>query len=335
MRIDILTLFPDALGDVLSESILGRAQERGFIRIEAHQIRDYTASKQNQVDDYPYGGGRGAIVQADPLYRCWEAVCDEAAGPVHTIYLSPCGHTFTQKDAIRLSQMDNLIFVCGHYEGIDQRFIDECVNLYKIPHRVSRENNYEKILSIFNDTLQGRAPHLGIVFGGTPQFLEDQRRGLFSYEALRSRLCDTRFQTEGFRNLAGPVIRLKRLSDDELLALTVRMTALHGQYYGWTPNITPENQLTFLRASLSRAGADSMITPREMLRDLMTLLNILMQNPDATFDDVFGRKSEDGGSSDGMSAEPSPSADPTTEGTDGGPGKKSGAAPFDPADIDF
>lgn len=220
------------------------------------------------------------------------------------------------------------------YRGL-MIFIDECVNLYKIPHRVSRENNYEKILSIFNDTLQGRAPHLGIVFGGTPQFLEDQRRGLFSYEALRSRLCDTRFQTEGFRNLAGPVIRLKRLSDDELLALTVRMTALHGQYYGWTPNITPENQLTFLRASLSRAGADSMITPREMLRDLMTLLNILMQNPDATFDDVFGRKSEDGGSSDGMAAEPSPSADPTTEGTDGGPGKKSGAAPFDPADIDF
>ena len=128
MRIDILTLFPDTLGDVLSESILGRAQERGFIRIEAHQIRDYTANKQNQVDDYPYGGGRGAIMQADPIYRCWEAVCDEAAGPVHTVYLSPCGHTFQQADAIRLSKMDNLILVCGHYEGIDQRFIDECVD---------------------------------------------------------------------------------------------------------------------------------------------------------------------------------------------------------------
>ena len=124
MRIDILTLFPDTLGDVLSESILGRAQERGFIRIEAHQIRDYTANKQNQVDDYPYGGGRGAIMQADPIYRCWEAVCDEAAGPVHTVYLSPCGHTFKQADAIRLSKMENLILVCGHYEGIDERVID-------------------------------------------------------------------------------------------------------------------------------------------------------------------------------------------------------------------
>ena len=83
MRIDILTLFPETLGDVLSESILGRAQDRGFISIDTHQIRDYTANKQNQVDDYPYGGGRGAVMTADPLYRCWEAVCDKAGGPVH------------------------------------------------------------------------------------------------------------------------------------------------------------------------------------------------------------------------------------------------------------
>ena len=128
MRIDVLTLFPDTMLDVLSDSILGRAQERGIISIDAHQIRDYTANKQMQVDDYPYGGGRGAVMQADPLYRCWEAVCDQAGGPVHTIYLSPCGKTFTQADAIRLSKLDNIIFVCGHYEGIDQRFIDECVD---------------------------------------------------------------------------------------------------------------------------------------------------------------------------------------------------------------
>ena len=128
MRIDILTLFPESLIDVLSDSILGRAQERGILQIRAHQIREYTASKQCQVDDYPYGGGRGAIMQADPLYRCWEAVCDQAGGPVHTVYMSPCGHTFRQEDAIRLSKMDNVILVCGHYEGIDQRFIDECVD---------------------------------------------------------------------------------------------------------------------------------------------------------------------------------------------------------------
>lgn len=128
MRIDILTLFPDSLTDVLADSIIGRAQERGIVKIEAHQIRDYTANKQCQVDDYPYGGGRGAIMQADPLYRCWLHACEEAAGPVHTIYMSPCGHTFCQADAIRLSKLENLILVCGHYEGVDQRFIDECVD---------------------------------------------------------------------------------------------------------------------------------------------------------------------------------------------------------------
>ena len=128
MRIEILTLFPETVGDVLSESILGRAQERGFIKINTHQIRQYTTNKQNQVDDYPYGGGRGAVMQADPLYRCWDAVRSAMEGTVHTVYLSPCGSTFKQADAIRLSKLDNLILVCGHYEGIDQRFIDECVD---------------------------------------------------------------------------------------------------------------------------------------------------------------------------------------------------------------
>ena len=167
-------------------------------------------------------------------------------------------------------------------------FIDECVNLYKIVHRISRENNYEKILSMFNDTLQGRAPGLELILGGTPQFLEDTRRGLFSYEALRSRLCDSRFSAEGYKNLIGPVIRLRRLSDDELLALIVRITNLHAQNYNWEPRITMDQMQQFLQLCLSRAGADSMITPREMLRDYMTVLHILMQNPDATFESVLG-----------------------------------------------
>ena len=129
MRIDIMTLFPDTVGDMMNESILGRAQERDIIRINAWQIRDYTANKQNQVDDYPYGGGHGAVLQADPLYRCWEAVCDDVGAPVHTIYLSPCGETFTQAKAKQLLRdYDNLVLVCGHYEGIDQRFLDECVD---------------------------------------------------------------------------------------------------------------------------------------------------------------------------------------------------------------
>lgn len=166
-------------------------------------------------------------------------------------------------------------------------FIDECVNLYKITHRVSRENNYEKILSMFNDTLQGRAEGLGIVFGGTPQFMDDTRRGLFSYEALRSRLCDSHFSSESYKNLIGPVIRLKRLSDDELFALITRITKLYSVNYGIEPRITEDQMVEFLNQALSRAGADSMITPREMLRDYMTVLNILMQNDDVTFEQIM------------------------------------------------
>ena len=174
-------------------------------------------------------------------------------------------------------------------------FIDECVNLYKISHRVSRENNYEKILSMFNDTLQGRAEGLGIVFGGTPQFLDDTRRGLFSYEALRSRLCDSGFHSERFNNFMGPVIRLKRLSDDELFALISRITKLYSQNYSCGALLTEQQMVKFLEISTSRAGSENMLTPREMLRDYMTVLNILIQNPEATFDEVVGSVS--GGSS--------------------------------------
>ena len=165
-------------------------------------------------------------------------------------------------------------------------FIDECVNLYKITHRVSRENNYEKILSMFNDTLQGRAPGLALILGGTPQFMDDTKRGLFSYEALRSRLCDSRFAAEEYRNLAGPVIRLKRLTDEELFALISRITKLYAVNYGQDPRISDAQMERFLQISLSKAGADSMITPREMLRDYMTVLNILFQNPEVSFEDI-------------------------------------------------
>lgn len=215
------------------------------------------------------------------------------------------------------------------YRGL-MVFIDECVNLYKITHRVSRENNYEKILSMFNDTLQGRAPGLGIVFGGTPQFLEDTRRGLFSYEALRSRLCDSRFALDGFRNLIGPVIRLRRLADDELLALIRRVTQLYAQYYNWEPRITDEEQVAFLNLCLSRAGADSMITPREMLRDYMTVLNILMQNPQAAFADVVGSAV----TLKPASADPEDAWEPTAAETAPGGQKPSGHS-FDPNDLSF
>ena len=123
-----MTLFPDSVDAMMNVSILGRAQERGYITIQSHQIREYTTNKQMQVDDYPYGGGRGAVMQADPLYRCWAHIV-EVYGPGRTIFMSPCGRTFNQDVARELKEnYDHLILVCGHYEGIDQRFIDECVD---------------------------------------------------------------------------------------------------------------------------------------------------------------------------------------------------------------
>ena len=179
-------------------------------------------------------------------------------------------------------------------------FIDECVNLYKIPNRISREANYEKLLAVFNDTLQGKAAHLGVIFGGTPQFLEDTRRGLFSYDALRSRLADSKYSEMGYKNLSSPVIRLPRLSDNELLALVKRLTKLYQQREGTlTPPVTDSQIETFMNLALSRAGAEELITPREIIRDFLTLLNILRDNKDARFEELikgvtFATDSDDG-----------------------------------------
>lgn len=130
MRIDILTLFPDTVDAVLHESILGRAAKKGTVEIHCVQIRDYTENKQNQVDDYPYGGGWGCVMMAQPLKSCLDSVmstCGDRQSRV--IYLSPQGQPYTQETAKRLVRdYDHLVLVCGHYEGVDERFIEECVN---------------------------------------------------------------------------------------------------------------------------------------------------------------------------------------------------------------
>lgn len=128
MRIDIATLFPDMCEAVLSESIVGRARKAGYITVECHNIRDYTLNKHKRVDDVPYGGGRGMVMQADPIYRCWEAVCERLDEKPHAIYLSPKGKTLTQQKAVELSKMNGLFLLCGHYEGIDQRVLDTIID---------------------------------------------------------------------------------------------------------------------------------------------------------------------------------------------------------------
>lgn len=125
MRIDILTLFPDMCSSVLSESIIGRARENGFVEIECTDIRDYTADKHNRVDDAPYGGGLGMVMQAQPIYDCFEALCKKLGKRPKLIYMSPQGKVLTQQKVKELAQEESIAILCGHYEGVDERVIEE------------------------------------------------------------------------------------------------------------------------------------------------------------------------------------------------------------------
>lgn len=128
MRIEIATLFPEMCEAVLSESIIGRARKAGLITVNCHNIRDYTLDKHRRVDDKPFGGGMGMVMQAEPIFRCWQAVCEQLGERPYTIYLSPQGRTLTQGRAVELSGMSSLFLLCGHYEGIDQRVLDKIVD---------------------------------------------------------------------------------------------------------------------------------------------------------------------------------------------------------------
>ncbi len=128
MRIDIATLFPEMMESILSESIVGRARKKGAIEVFCHQIRDYTLDKHRRVDDIPYGGGKGMVMQADPINNCYNAVCEQIGCKPHTIYMTPKGNVFDQQRAVKLSQMENILLLCGHYEGVDQRILDKIVD---------------------------------------------------------------------------------------------------------------------------------------------------------------------------------------------------------------
>ena len=158
--------------------------------------------------------------------------------------------------------------------------IDELVNLYKIPNAITRQNNYEKILTMYNDTLQGKAQYLGIIMGGTPQSIEDRRRGVFSYEALRSRLTQGRFAREDMTDMLAPVIHLQPLTYEELLVLAEKLADIHAGYFGYERKVTTDDLVRFLQIEFGRVGADSHLTPREVIRDFIELLDIMYQNPD-------------------------------------------------------
>ena len=128
MRIDILTLFPQMCEAVMSESIIGRARNSGKVEINFHQIRDFAINRHNQVDDTPYGGGAGMLMMPQPIYDCFMNVCSQTEERPHFIYMSPCGKTLTQERVKELSKLPNIAILCGRYEGVDQRVIDEIVD---------------------------------------------------------------------------------------------------------------------------------------------------------------------------------------------------------------
>lgn len=165
------------------------------------------------------------------------------------------------------------------YEGM-LVLIDELVNLYKIPNSITRQYNYEKILTMYNDTLQGKAHYIGFIMGGTPQSIEDRRRGVYSYEALRSRLTEGRFAREGLADMLAPVIHLNPLTYEELLVLIEKLADIHAGYFGYGRSLGTEQLVKFLQIEFGRVGAETHLTPREVIRDFIELLDIMYQNPE-------------------------------------------------------
>lgn len=177
--------------------------------------------------------------------------------------------------------------------------IDELVNLYKIPNSVTRQYNYEKILTMYNDTLQGKAHHLGIIMGGTPQSIEDRRRGVFSYEALRSRLTQGRFAAEGMRDMLAPIIHLHPLTYEELLVLIEKLQQIHAGYFGYEARLNESDLVQFLQIEFGRVGADTHLTPREVIRDFIELLDIAYQNPSTPVASILSGVGGNGGGGEG------------------------------------
>ncbi len=167
--------------------------------------------------------------------------------------------------------------------------IDELVNIYKIPHSITRQYNYEKILTMYNDTLQGKARYLGMVMCGTPQCIEDTRRGVFSYEALKSRLEEGRFSLGHVKDVLAPVIRLSPLTYEEMLVLIEKLADIHAGLFEYERALTQDDLISFIKIEFGRIGAETHITPREVIRDFIEVLNIVHQNPKLKISELLGR----------------------------------------------
>ena len=263
-----------------------------------------------QMEDYAHGFDFAAAIAA--YYRGFAAGNDEKkhaalkwlrgefAARTEAKALLPVGEIINDENWYEYLKVFSAFGARIGYRGL-LIFFDECATLYKITNRQSRENNYEKILTMFNDVSGGKTEGLGVYMAGTPQFIEDERRGLFSYPALRSRLADNRFVREGWSDFASPILRLARLSHEELYILLERLRDIHAGHYDYEASLTKRELTAFLELAFSIPGADEFITPREISRDFIGLLNILHENKNTDFDTMIYR---DGFTVKGFASEP-------------------------------
>ena len=206
----------------------------------------------------------------------------------------------TDDDWYEYIKLFAMFFRLAGYSGM-MIMVDELVNIYKIPNAITRQYNYEKMLTMYNDTLQGKAKYLGIIMGATPQTLEDKRRGIYSYEALRSRLAEGKFSRPGMRDLLSPVIRLDPLTPEEMLVLCGKLADIHAGLYDYTKTLEDKDLGDFIKLEYSRIGASENITPREVIRDFIELLDLLYQNPNLSINELLNSEGFDFAKPDNVS----------------------------------
>ena len=206
----------------------------------------------------------------------------------------------TDDDWYEYIKLFAMFFRLAGYSGM-MIMVDELVNIYKIPNAITRQYNYEKMLTMYNDTLQGKAKYLGIIMGATPQTLEDKRRGIYSYEALRSRLAEGKFSRPGMRDLLSPVIRLDPLTPEEMLVLCGKLADIHAGLYDYKKTLDDKDLGDFIKLEYSRIGASENITPREVIRDFIELLDLLYQNPKLSINELLNSEGFDFAKPDNVS----------------------------------
>ena len=206
----------------------------------------------------------------------------------------------TDDDWYEYIKLFAMFFRLAGYSGM-MIMVDELVNIYKIPNAITRQYNYEKMLTMYNDTLQGKAKYLDIIMGATPQTLEDKRRGIYSYEALRSRLAEGKFSRPGMRDLLSPVIRLDPLTPEEMLVLCGKLADIHAGLYDYKKTLDDKDLGDFIKLEYSRIGASENITPREVIRDFIELLDLLYQNPNLSINELLNSEGFDFAKPDNVS----------------------------------